>query len=318
MVLAPLLAAPAVMLVATAVERRFGAAVAGAVGAAPLALAIVVLTVGADLGSDASATLTATAAAHVVAQIAFAVAFALVVARGSEPSTAARRSPTAHGAGAGVLAGIAAFIAISLVVELVPAELATVAAVPALLVVPRLLPHREIHSGSAPTAAKTLVGMGAAVAFVGVSLTTAEVAGPVAAGTVGAFPAVSTALALVIAHSRGGHAAANALRGVVGGLRGYLWFCLTVVVAAPGFGVPLAVAAGLALCAAQSFLPRNSVRPGGLGSTENPRPVYSAIADVLPSLTSSSMRRQPRARARSKAASVKARPSPVPRAASRT
>ena len=199
MVLAPLLAAPAVMFVATAVERRFGAAVAGAVGAAPLALAIVILSVGADLGSQASSTLAVTAAAHVVAQIAFAVAFALVVAR--------------RGGGAGVLAGIAAFVAVSLVVELVPAPLAIVAAIPLLLVVPGLLPHHDVAAGSAPTAVTTAVGAGAAVAFVGASLTTAELAGPAAAGTIGAFPAVSTALALVLAHARGGHTAANALRG---------------------------------------------------------------------------------------------------------
>ena len=73
MVLAPLLAAPAVMLAATAAERRFGATVAGAVGAAPVALAVVILSVG-D-GAVASS-----AAAHVVAQVAFAVAFALIVA----------------------------------------------------------------------------------------------------------------------------------------------------------------------------------------------------------------------------------------------
>ena len=90
MVLAPLLAAPAVMFVATAAERRFGAAVAGVVGAAPVALAIVILSVGADLGPR-RARRSRTAAAHVVAQVAFAVAFALVVAR--------------RGGGAGLLAG---------------------------------------------------------------------------------------------------------------------------------------------------------------------------------------------------------------------
>ena len=295
MVLVPLLAAPAVMLVATAVERRFGAAVAGAVGAAPLALAIVILSVGADLGSQASATLAVTAAAHVVAQIAFAAAFALVVAQ--------------RGAGWGVLAGVVAFIAVSLVVEFVPAPLAIVAAVPALLVVPRFMPHHDVVAGSAPTATLTAVGAAAAVAFVGASLTTAELAGPAAAGTIGAFPAVSTALALVLAHARGGPTAANALRGLVGGLRGYLAFCLAVTAVAPTIGTGLAVAIGLVLCAAQSFMPRNSVRPGGLGSTEKPRLVYSAIADVLLSLTSSSIRRPPRSALR---------PSPVPRAASRT
>ena len=60
------------MLAATAAERRFGPAVAGAMAAMPVALSIIVLAVGAELGRDAGATLAAGAAAHVVAQVAFA------------------------------------------------------------------------------------------------------------------------------------------------------------------------------------------------------------------------------------------------------
>ena len=88
MVLAPLLAAPAVMFVATAAERRFGAAVAGLVGAAPVALAVVILSVG-------DGAVAASAAAHVIAQVAFAVAFALVVVH--------------RGGVVGALAGVAAY-----------------------------------------------------------------------------------------------------------------------------------------------------------------------------------------------------------------
>ena len=152
------------------------------------------------------------------------------------------------------------------------------------------------------------LGAAASVALVGSALTAAHVAGPEAAGAIGAFPAVSTAFALVLVRSRGTRTAACA-QGPLVGLRGYLAFCL--VVAATG---PAGVVLGLVVCAAQSFLPRNSVLPGGLGSSENPRLVYSRMALVFDSLTSSSMRRHPRARARSKQASVSALPSPVPRA----
>ena len=292
MVIAPLFAAPAVMFAATAAERRYGATVAGLVGAAPVALAVVILSVG-------DGAVAASAAAHVVAQVAFAVAFALVVVR--------------HGGIAGAAAGAGAYAAVSALVEFVPAAIAIAAALPALFVAPRALPEHPAETGAAPGHASTALGAAASVALVGSALTAAHFAGPEAAGAIGAFPAVSMAFALVLVRSRGTRTAANALRGLTVGLRGYLAFCL--VVAATG---PAGVVLGLVACAAQSLLPRNSVRPGGLGSSENPSPVYRAMAEVFASLTSSSIRLHPRALARSKQASVSARPRPVPRAESRT
>jgi hypothetical protein len=292
MVLAPLLAAPAVMFAATAAERRYGAAVAGLVGAAPVALAVVILSVG-----DGAVAMSA--AAHVVAQVAFAVAFALVVVR--------------RGAIVGAPAGAGAYAVVSAGVEFVPAAVATAAAFPALLLAPRLLPDHPRDRGLAPSHASSALGAAASVALVGSALTAAHYAGPEAAGAIGAFPAVSTAFALVLARSRGTRTAANALKGLTVGLRGYLAFCLVVAATGPA-GIPL----GLVVCAAQSLMPRNSVRPGPFGSVEKPSPVYRAMAAVFDSLTSSSIRRQPRARARSKQASVSALPSPVPRADSCT
>ena len=59
-----------------------------------------------------------------------------------------------------------------------------------------------------------------------------------------------TAFALVLVRTRGAKAAADALRGLVGGLRAYLVFCVTVAVAAPVLGVYTAVPIALALCLA--------------------------------------------------------------------
>ena len=280
------------MLAATAAERRYGATVAGLVGAAPVALAVVILSVG-------DGAVAASAAAHVVAQVAFAVAFALVVVR--------------HGGIPGAVAGAGAYAAVSALVEFVPAAVALAAALPALLIAPRVLPEHPSEAGAAPTHAATALGAAASVALVGSALTAAHFAGPEAAGAIGAFPAVSTAFALVLVRSRGTGTAANALRGLTVGLRGYLAFCL--VVAATG---PAGVVLGLVVCAAQSFLPRNSVRPGGLGSTRKPRVRRRRSRSCSASLTSSSIRRQPRARARSKQASSSALPRPVPRASSVT
>jgi hypothetical protein len=192
----------------------------------------------------------ATAAAHVVAQTALAVVFAAVMARG--------------GVRAGVLAGAAAFAGVSLLVTGVPAAVATAAAVPALLVAPRLMaagaasPRRD--GAARPGPAWTATALGAAVAFalVASALAAARFLGPAAAGTVGAFPAVSTALAFVIARTRGRHAAAGSLRGMTVGLRGYLAFCLTVAATAAVLGVAGAVALGLAACGVTYVLLTNS------------------------------------------------------------
>jgi hypothetical protein len=238
MVLAPLLAAPTLMLAATAAERRFGPAVAGAMAAMPVALSVIVLAVGAELGRAAGATLAAGAAAHVVAQVAFALTFAAVITR--------------RGPALGLLAGTGAFALVSLLVEPFPPALAIVAAVPVLL-----LGSATIKASGPATAVKsergshvaTALGATAAFVMVGASLLTADLAGPAAAGLIGAFPALSTALAFVLARSRSAEAAAGALRGLVGGLRAYLVFCVTVAVATPALGVIVAVPLALAFCA---------------------------------------------------------------------
>jgi hypothetical protein len=213
--------------------------------AMPVALSIIVLAVGAELGRDAGATLAAAAAAHVVAQVAFALAFAAVLTRRGGPL--------------GLLAGVAAFAFVSLLVETIPPALAIALALPALSIKgsdpSTLRSHQNpcsernrIIKGSDPLS--TALGAGAALVMVGAALLTAEVAGPAAAGAIGAFPALSTAFALVLVRRRGELAAANALRGLVRGLRAYLVFCVTVAVLAPVLGVYSAVPIALALCLA--------------------------------------------------------------------
>ena len=242
MVLVPLLAAPTLMLAATSAERRFGPAVAGAMAALPVALSIIVLAVGAELGRDAGATLAASAAAHVVAQVAFALVFATVVER--------------RGAALGVLAGTAAFALVSLAVHPLPLALAIALAIPALLkgsdpLIKRSRAEQGFsceHSVKGSDPLTIAVGAGVALVMVGGALLTAQLAGPAAAGTIGAFPALSTAFAFVLVRTRGRWAAARALRGLVGGLRAYLVFTVTVALVAPAAGVVVAVPLALGLC----------------------------------------------------------------------
>jgi hypothetical protein len=244
------------MFAVSAAERRFGPAIAGAMAAMPVALSIIVLAVGAELGADAGATLAAGAAAHDVAQVAVALAFATVLMR--------------RGASLGLLAGVAAFALVSLLVEPFPTPLAIALALPALRMkgsdplTKRNRPEqgfscenrvkgsdpstRAAPVNTGPVRGATALGAAAAAAMVAAALGTAELAGPAAAGMIGAFPALSTAFAVLLVRTRGREAAASALRGLIGGLRAYLVFTVTVAVTAPGLGVYTAVPLALALC----------------------------------------------------------------------
>jgi hypothetical protein len=107
-----------------------------------------------------------------------------------------------------------------------------------------------------------VLGALAAMAMVGAGLVTTELAGPAAAGMIGAFPALSSAFAIVLARTRSPWHAASALRGLIGGLRAYLVFCVTVALAAPALGVFTAVPLALALClATYALLLQSSSEP---------------------------------------------------------
>jgi len=218
----PLLAAPTLMLAVTAVERRAGPAAAGVIAAAPLSIAVIVLALGASGPAVA-----ASAGAHVVAQVAFALAFAAVIVR--------------RGSLAGFAAATLAYVSVSVLIALVPAWLATVAAVPVLALAAEVERPGRLSSGP-PVDAR----VGAAIVFVlvGVSLVVADLLGPAAAGIVAAFPALSTTFVLLLVRVRGAVAGAHALGGLIVGLRGYFAFC--VVVAGTGW-VALGVLAAVAM-----------------------------------------------------------------------
>jgi len=239
--LVPLFSAPTVVALAGAAERRWGSSAAGWLAAFPTTLPIAVLAVAAELGDRAGSTLALSAAAHVGAQVAFAVTFALLLAR--------------RNVVVGLAAGALAFACGSLVIRTLPAPVAAAAAIPLLAFAPRLLPHRT----PVPAARRSSLGTTAlaslvALVLIGIVLTTAKLAGPAAAGAIGAFPALSSALALVIARETGAPAAAGMLRGLITGLPGYLAFCLVVTVAAPHTGTPLAVVAAAGVCVATGAL----------------------------------------------------------------
>ena len=155
-----LVLAPTVMLLLSLAERRFGAAVAGWLAAAPITLAIALL----GLGSDGTHVALA-AASCIPAQVAFAVTFA-------------RKN---------LAAAVASYVLVALAL---PHTAGLVLGLPALALGLRLLPEpvaRETKDAS------TLLRVAVTTVTVAAILTAAK-ASPQLAGVIAAYPTLSTIL----------------------------------------------------------------------------------------------------------------------------
>jgi hypothetical protein len=239
MVLVSLLIAPALMAAAASVERRLGPSAAGWVAALPLSLAVAVAAVTFDAGGHAAWTVALSAATHVPAQVAFAVVFAAVLTR--------------RGLLAGVAAGALAYLVLSIGLAGAPNPLALAAAIPAVVLAPRLMTEGRPRPGSPRAWQVTALTCAVTVLIVAGTLVVTRVAGPVTAGAVAAFPTMSTTLVFAVATRDGRPAGAHSLVGLVRSLPCYLTFCLLVVVALPSLGLA-AIAPALLGCVAAGCL----------------------------------------------------------------
>lgn len=249
MLLVSLLAAPALMVLATVLESRFGPAAAGWVAAAPVILLSSMLVVADTSGESGASDMVGGAGAHLTAQIGFAVAVALVC----------RRWNVAWG----LLAGVAAFALVSWPAGVLPVPLAFGISTAAVLIARYRFPQASNDAGRSSTGQSSvrtagrpgicrvaLVRAGAAVVAVGVVLLLAEWLGPGTAGGIAAYPTFSTVLALMTARSGGRAVVVQVMTGLVRGLPAYLVFCLTIWQLAPVVGGPIAITAGTGLCLA--------------------------------------------------------------------
>jgi hypothetical protein len=233
------LIAPALMAVATAVERRLGSSAAGWVAALPVSLAVAVVAVAADSGVAHASALALSAGAHVFAQVLFGLVFA---------AAAVRRGLVLGGA-----AGTVAYLLSSLALAHVPDLLAISVAIPALIAAPRLIPARPPVVGSPTGWTRIATNCAASMVIVAAAVVTARLAGPVIAGAVTAFPIMSTALAVMIGIRRNSSAAASALLGLVRSLPCYLTFSVVFTLLRPTLGLS-AIALALLACLAVAHL----------------------------------------------------------------
>ena len=239
MVLVSILVAPALMAVATAVERRLGSSAAGWVAALPVSLGVAVIAVAADSGVGVASAMALSAAAHVFAQVVFGIVFAAVVVR--------------RGLVLGGAAGTAAYLVCSLALTHLPNVVAVFLAIPALVAAPRLIPAGAPVASSTRGWRSVATSCAASMVIVAAAVVTARLAGPVIAGAVTAFPTMSTALAVMIATRRNSSAAASALLGLVRSLPCYLTFGVVFTVLESTLGLS-AIALALLGCLAAAHM----------------------------------------------------------------
>lgn len=235
-----LLLAPALVIAATLVGWRFGAAVGGWLSALPLIAGPVLLVYALEEGLRFSADAASGTLLGLVSLSAFIVVYARLAPHASWPVA--------------LLAGWTVFFAMTAVLRQidVPAGVAGLMAgvsfLAAARLTPRIAPPEDRPVGNArgvDLAARAIV-TAALVVLLG---ETASALGPHLGGLLVAFPVLASVLSAFTHARESGAAAAGLLRGMIAGLVGFGGFCLGVALWLPDLGL----AAGFAAAAAMSL-----------------------------------------------------------------
>lgn len=203
------------MFVAQRIERRLGPAAAGWFAALPIAFAVAAATIAATSSANDASEVALSAAGHIGPMSAYAVAFVWGTTRWG----AVRGF-----CGAVVVYAFAsiAIIPLSGVVRICVGIVALVLATAYM----RRLP-RAVRVGEPASKAQQLLSLSSAGLVVAVITIANAFAGPALAGTLGAFPTMSTTVALFLAHRVGVRNANSVMGGLVRSLPVYLAYCLS-------------------------------------------------------------------------------------------
>ena len=220
----------AVMLLAQTVERRVGAAAAGWFAALPIAFGVAAAAIAVtDTAADASSA-ALSAAGHTGPMVVYAVAFVAIGSR--------------LGAVRGFLLAAPVYIAASLLLRPLPA---TACVVIGLLAIAAGTFHltrqpRPVRSGVPSSALQQVLSLASAGAVVALISVANQLAGPVVAGAVGAFPVMTTTMALFLAYRSGSSYAVYVMHGLVRSLPVYATYCLAFSLAVTRMDLVWAVA----------------------------------------------------------------------------
>jgi hypothetical protein len=214
-----LLLAPAFVVAASLVSRRFGVLVAGVVAGLPAIAGPILLVLALDHGHAFARDAATGTLLGIVALVGFVLAFAWVCLRASWPWALA--------AGWGSFAAVVASLRPVHVAPVAAFALACAACVCGLLLLPR-----ATAEAAAPRTPRFDLALRAVCAVVPVVAVTAvaRALGPHLSGLVAAFPVITPVLAAFTLAQQGPLQAIRLLRGMTLGFFAYALFCFTVAV----------------------------------------------------------------------------------------
>ena len=300
-ILIEVLAAPALVAIATLVARRWGSRAGGAVSAFPAIVGPVLLILALGHGRAFAARAATGTLLGLVSLAAFALAYArLAREHGWRVSMAAGWMAAAVAAlGVGFAAG-GAGSAVGLLVALgslalaywalpapgevpVPMQVAVAVAVAvgAGAAVPGPVDRATARRDSIPLRMASV-----ALLVTGLSAT-AGALGPVAGGMLAALPVLACVLAVFTHREEGAHAVTQLLRGMLAGMASFVLFCETIALAIVPYGIAVAFAVGVLLALAVQAI---AVYPAA--SVHSLLRRHSSAARVAVAAAAGSLRRQ--------------------------
>jgi hypothetical protein len=237
LVVAPMLAAAS-----TLASWRFGPRVGGVVSAFPAIVGPVLLITALDRGAGFAAQAANGTLLGLPALGAFAVTYA----------HAARRAGWAVSLVAGWVAAALTALAVGLCAHGAGSPAGLLVATTALIAALRALPARgaPAQPGSAAASPRPHgipLRMGATAVLVISLSASAGALGPVAGGMLAALPILASVLAVFTYRESDGAAAAEFLRGTLGGMAGFVAFCQLLAMALGTYGIAAAFAAATAV-----------------------------------------------------------------------
>jgi hypothetical protein len=249
------LLAPAFIVVATLVARRFGTRVAGVVGGLPVIAGPILLVIALDRGASFASGAATGTLLGIVALIAFVLAYAAVSRRRAWPWAIAA-GWLAFAAGVAVLrpVHVDAIAALALACAACALALVLVPAPPPAAVAPVAYPRWDLPFRAACAAVPVVAVTGLA-----------SLLGPHLSGLVAATPIITPVLAAFTQAQLGPREAARILHGFTLGFFAYAFFCFVVSVGVEPLGIgpafALATVVALATQTAAVALTRRSEQP---------------------------------------------------------
>lgn len=202
------------MFLAQRLEMRLGPAAAGWFAALPIAFGVATATIALTSSAENAALVSLSAVGHVGPMVAYAVAFVLLTKR--------------YGAWRGFALATLVYAITSILVIPVPEIARVTLGVLAIALGTWFMSRqpRATHIAQAASTTQQMLSLASAGVVVGLITVADNVSGPDLAGALGAFPTMSTTIALFIAYRSGVRNANSVMRGLMKSLPIYVTYSL--------------------------------------------------------------------------------------------